>query len=87
MYIIEITRSESDSIDFVGYRYSWSQALQDFLSYDDDGNPEKLELSEADAWALKEAFNADTEGGHSMFPMLGPSPLRDKLVAFYDSVT
>jgi hypothetical protein len=86
MYTLKLTRKETDSVDFVGHRYSWSNALQDFLSYDDDGEPETLEMSERDAWALKEAFNEDTYGGHSMFPMLGPSTLRDKLVEFYDSV-
>jgi hypothetical protein len=87
MYTLKLTRQETDSVDFVGYRYSWSAALQNFLSYDDDGEPEEISLSEAAAWELVSEFEADTEGGHSFFPMLDHrSDLAGKLFAFMESI-
>jgi hypothetical protein len=87
MYTLEISREESDSIDFVGHRYAWSAALQKLLAYDDDGEPETISLSESEAWELASEFEADTEGGHSFFPMLDPeSALSDKLHRFMESI-
>ena len=70
MYTLTFTKRETDSIDFVGHRHSWSSALQKLLCYDDDGEPETLSLSESQAWELRNSFEEDTEGGHSFFPML-----------------
>lgn len=87
MYTLKLTREETDSVDFVGHRYSWSAALQKLLAYDDDGEPETISLSEAEAWELASEFEADTEGGHSFFPMLDSrSELASKLTAFLDSI-
>jgi hypothetical protein len=87
MYTLTFTEQETDSIDFVGYRYSWSAALQKLLAYDDDGKPETISLQEHEAWELVSAFEADTEGGHSFFPMLDHrSELARKLFHFLESI-
>lgn len=87
MYTLKLTREETDSVDFVGHRYSWSAALQKLLAYDDDGEPEEISLREHEAWELLSEFEADTEGGHSFFPMLDHgSELARKLFAFMDEV-
>lgn len=87
MYTLTFTERETDSIDFVGHRYSWSAALQKLLSYDDDGKPETISLREHEAWELVSEFEADTEGGHSFFPMLDHgSELARKLFAFMDGI-
>ena len=87
MYTLTFTKRETDSIDFVGHRYSWSSALQKLLCYDDDGEPETLSLSESQAWELRNSFEEDTDGGHSFFPMLDSnSALYAKLWVFLDSL-
>lgn len=87
MYTLKLTREETDSVDFVGHRYSWSAALQKLLAYDDDGEPEEISLSESEAWELLSEFEADTEGGHSFFPMFDHgSELARKLFAFMSEV-
>lgn len=46
-----------------------------------------LTLTEPQAWELRDAFEADCAGGHSMFPMLDPkSVLCLKLLRFYLSI-
>lgn len=87
MYTLTLTRKETDSVDFVGHRYSWSAALQKLLAYDDDGEPEPISISESDAWELLAAFEQDTMGGHSFFPMLDHrSELAGKLFAFMERI-
>jgi len=87
-YTLTLTRQESDSVDFVGGRYRWSDALRKLLAYDDEtGEPDPVRLTESEAWTLREAFEEDTEGGHSFFPMLDHrSELARKLFAFMDSI-
>lgn len=86
-YKLELTPEEADAIAFVGYRYWWSKALNDHIAAEDDGSIAPIELSEADAWTLRDAFEMDTEGGHSLFPMLdGRSELAGKLYAFLESI-
>lgn len=87
MYRLEITKEEARAVAFSGGRYSWSKALGDLLRFEDDGTPAPLELREAEAWELRDAFEEDTEGGHSYFPLLdGRSDLARKLFAFLDSI-
>jgi len=87
MYTLTLTKRETDSVDFVGHRYSWSAALQKILCYDDDGEPEEILLSESEAWELVSEFEADTEGGHSFFPMLDHrSELAGKLFSLMEAI-
>lgn len=87
MYTLKLTRQETDSVDFVGHRYGWSSALQKLLAYDDDGEPEEISLSEGEAWELVSAFEQDTDGGHSFFPMLDHrSELAGKLFHFMERI-
>lgn len=80
MYRLELTTEDVRDIRFVGDRYFWSLVLLGF----DAGTHE---FSEQEAWAIQSSFEADTEGGHSMFPMLDPnSELAAKLYAFLDSI-
>lgn len=81
-YRINLTEEDIDTIDFVGHRYAWSEALQGLAS-----EPGELVLAEHEAWELAEAFESDCEGGHSMFPMLDTdSDLYRKLWAFLDRI-
>ena len=80
MYILTLTALDIDTIAFVGGRYSWSNVL---LAYEEGRN----EIPEHEAWEIVAAFDADTVGGHSMFPMLDPrSELYAKLSDFADNI-
>lgn len=79
-YKLTLTDSDFDTIAFVGDRYCWSAALLRLANIGENDIPEP------DAWDIRDAFEADTEGGHSPFPMLGASDLRDKLVSFWDGI-
>lgn len=80
-YTLELTAQDIDTALFVGDRYCWSAALTRLC---EEG---RNELAEPDAWTLREAFEADTESGHSLFPMLDSrSELADKLVSFLDRI-
>ena len=78
-YTLTLTNDDIRTISFVGGRYAWSDALRGM----DTGTHE---LTEPEAWELSEAFESDTEGGHSPFPMLGPIDLRDKLNRLWESI-
>lgn len=81
MYQLELNDDDIGTIHFVGNRYCWSDAL---MSICHEGINE---IPEHKAWKLSEAFEKDTEGNHSMFPMLDPhSNLARKLYAFFDSI-
>ena len=80
MYKLNLTAEDCETIAFVGNRYCWS----DSLYYLNEGENEILEH---EAWEIKEAFDEDTEGGHSMFPMLDhSSELCEKLLKFYEEI-
>ena len=79
-YTLFLTDDDLDVAGFVGGRYCWSEAL---LRLDIGEN----QLSEGEAWRLREAFERDAEGGHQLFPLLDSgSDLYRKLVAFLDSI-
>lgn len=79
-YTLALTQEDIDTIGFVGHRYAWSEALGGLGEGD---NP----LAEHEAWALQEAFEQDTEGGHSFFPMLShESELAGKLFTLMESI-
>ena len=79
-YILHLTSEDVETIGFVGDRYFWSEALADLEEGDN-------EVSESDAWGISAAFEADTEGGHDMFPMLDRhSDLCERLLEFYDGI-
>ena len=79
-YRLELTDDDMRSIDFVGLRYGWSAALGRLEVGTND-------LAEHEAWVLRDACEAGTIGGHSLFPMLDPrSMLADKLNRFLESI-
>ena len=79
-YRLFLTEADVDAIAFVGNRYAWSASLLGL-------EPGEHEIAEHEAWCLKDAFESDTEGGHSPFPMLDPrSELAAKLAALWNSV-
>jgi hypothetical protein len=79
-YKLTLTEADCKTISWVGTRYEWSWALYGF-------GAGEHEISEALAWELKEAFEQDTEGGHSMFPLLDQrSELCEKLSRFYNEI-
>lgn len=79
-YRLTLTAGDVETIAFVGWRYCWSSVLCRLV---DEG---ENQLTEPEAWAIREACEADTEGGHSYFPMLADCELRDKLHAFLESI-
>jgi len=79
-YRLEPTAEDVLTIAFAGARYAWSKALVGFA----EG---VHELGQADAWHIAEAFDADTVGGHTMFPLLAPgSEVFAKLSAFREDI-
>ena len=80
-YTLNITAEDFRTFEFVGDRYDWSAACLRLLDVGEN------EISEPDAWSLAEAFESDTEGGHSPFPMLDHrSDLADRLISFWESI-
>lgn len=81
MYKLELTHADVEAIAMVGNRYHWSAALEQLTG------PGINELAEHEAWQLRDAFEADMEGGHSPFPLLNPdSLLSAKLYRLWDSI-
>jgi len=79
-YTLSLTEEDITTIDFVGGRYGWSRALRRMEVGEN-------RIAEHEAWEICEAFEADTEGGHSPFPMLDPrSELAEKLNRFWVGV-
>lgn len=80
MYLLSLTADDVHTIAFVGERYGWSTAL---LGLDEGENL----LREHEAWEIARQCEEDTEGGHSLFPMLDPSSeLAGKLFTFLDGI-
>lgn len=79
-YSLTLTPEDVSTIAFVGHRYGWAEALSSL------GEGEN-ELAEHEAWEIVSAFESDTEGGHSFFPMLNhESELAGKLFALMDEI-
>lgn len=99
-YRLTLTPDDWRALDFIGGRYSWSDALYRICRHScaescpdvdscmsREDNTHTFYIPEYLAWELAEAFEADTEGGHSPFPMLDPrSELYAKLTRFWDSI-
>ena len=80
-YRLTLTGDDLRTIGFVGSRYAWSDALWRLC------NEGENDLAEHEAWTLREAFDADTVGGHGLFPMLdGNSELSRKLLHLWDTI-
>lgn len=80
MYTLDLTAVEIDTIAFVGGRYSWSAILTPYVQG-------RNEIPEHEAWDIQAAFQEDTAGGHSMFPMLDHrSELYSKLMLFWEGI-
>jgi hypothetical protein len=80
-YTITLTAEDERTIDLVGRRYAWSSWAGAWLSEGENT------LAEHEAWEFAEAIDADTDGGHSPFPMLDPeSDLYAELQAFRNSI-
>ncbi len=81
MYHLTLTADDFAAICFSGGRYEWSRAILFYLEEGENEIPESM------AWTLQEAFDSDTEGGHSYFPLLaGDSALYQKLSDFITSI-
>ncbi len=79
-YSLTLTEAEYEAICFVGERYCWSETCRNLLA------PGENLIEEHDAWAMREAIELDTEGGHAPFPMLGDDTLLAKLVWFWQNI-
>jgi hypothetical protein len=81
MYNLTLTENDFSAICFSGGRYQWSREILFYLE------PGENEIPEGMAWELVEAFEEDTKGGHSLFPLLASdSRLYEKLIEFMDSI-
>jgi|APFre7841882654_1041346.scaffolds.fasta_scaffold02202_2 hypothetical protein len=60
-YTLELTKGESDAIFWHGNRYCFTDLLCKHLHLktEDENGPWVAELTEAEAWELKEAWNDD----------------------------
>lgn len=77
-YTLTLTESDLKAAHFVGDSYAWSAALIRLCDVGENN------VAEHDAWSLRDAFEADMEGGHSAFPMLDHRcELAEKLFSFW----
>ena len=85
MYTLKLTEEDWQAIRWVGGRYCWSEALLRLGATQEDECSQAY--TESEAWELIEAFDADTEGGHSYFPCLDPlCDLYSRLLTFRGAV-
>jgi hypothetical protein len=83
MYSIKLTENDIKAINFVGYRYGWSDFLSVFLPVKKDDEFYYIDLDESEAFGLHNALEEDD----LMIPMLSPSSiLHQSLIKFYNSV-
>ena len=83
MYSLTVDADGADAITFAGYRYQWSDTLES-LGYDTEGIHD---IPEHEAWELNDAFQADTEGGHGLFPSLAQdSKLAENLFSLIERI-
>ena len=79
-YKLVLSEEDLATIVFVGTRYGWSEALAGLEAGEN-------ELTESEAWCIRDAFESDTVGGHWPFPMLDPqSHLYVKLATFWATI-
>lgn len=80
MYKLVLTEEDLNTIAFCSNSYSWAYALYPYELGENN-------IPEHEAWEIKDAFEEDMKGGHSIFPMLNPnSDLYNKLIEFYNSI-
>jgi hypothetical protein len=77
-YRIKLTPSELKAVEFARGRYSWPDMLSQHAL--DDGS---VAFTESEMWQWTDDVDADTEGGHSPFP-LASGAFAEKLQRFYD---
>lgn len=80
MYTLTLTSEDWQAISFSGGRYQWSDTLSQICVEGEN------DLSESETWQLGDAFQSDTEGGHSPFPLLAPGSLMVKLNTLWNSI-
>jgi len=77
-YRIKLSPSEMKAVEFASGRYGWPDMLSAHAA--EDGS---VAFTESEMWQWADDVDADTEGGHSPFPLASPA-LADKLQRFYD---
>lgn len=77
-YRIKLTPSELRAVEFARGRYSWPDMLSTHAA--EDGS---IAFTESEMWNWTDDVDADTEGGHSPFP-LASDAFANKLQRFYD---
>jgi len=77
-YRLKLTPSEMRAVEFAHGRYSWPDMLAAHAA--EDGS---IAFTESEMWQWTDDVDADTEGGHSPFP-LASGAFADKLQRFYD---
>ena len=77
-YRIKLTPSEMRAVEFARGRYAWPDMLSAHAA--EDGS---VAFTESEMWQWTDDVDADTEGGHSPFP-LASDAFAEKLQRFYD---
>ena len=79
-YLLTLTDLDVATIEFVGGRYGWSDALRSLEAGDNV-------LTESEAWSIRDGIEEDMIGGHDAYPMLHTdSTLIEKLHNLYQSI-
>lgn len=66
-YTLYLSAPELEALQWIGNRYSWSDALLMLTSEEEDGTIMACG-TESDWWEVREAVEMDTIGGHSPYP-------------------
>ena len=88
-YSLLLSVEDIKTIDWVGDRYSWSSWLRERLYQANPilGEGLVLKFHEYEMWDFKDAIEEDTQGGHSMLPLLDErSELYGKIKNLLESV-
>lgn len=81
MYTFNMTREAIATLQHVGGRYGWSDEWPFAYEVGEDT------CEEHEIWEWADAVEADTEGGHSPFPMLDTSSdFGQAVLALYESI-
>jgi hypothetical protein len=80
-YRIKLTPSELRAVEFARGRYAWPDMLSAHAA--EDGS---IVFTESEMWQWTDDVDADTEGGHSPFP-LAAEAFAEKLQRFYEERT
>ena len=75
-YTLTLNENDVDAINFIGYRYDWSQTLRKIGAHSGDNI-----IPEHKAWEFVNAVYSDTDNGLTKIPLAGRT-LAEKIWSF-----